>query len=84
MLSMGDDGATRRITPEELKRLCKEQRLYSTASLNEKLYLHYRGEQRPKLLIIDPPPPPHRKKPDRWAPPLSASQNLEESPPRCL
>mmetsp|Transcript_38234 Transcript_38234/g.114221 ORF Transcript_38234/g.114221 Transcript_38234/m.114221 type:complete len:303 (+) Transcript_38234:60-968(+) len=43
---MGDDGATRRITPEELKRLCKEQRLFSTASLNEKLYLHYRGYSR--------------------------------------
>jgi len=33
----------KRIGPKVLKQLCKEQHLYSTAELNDKLYLHYRG-----------------------------------------
>ncbi|KAL1495266.1 hypothetical protein AB1Y20_017126 [Prymnesium parvum] len=33
----------KRITPRVLRQLVKEQQLYSTSSLNDKLYLHYRG-----------------------------------------
>lgn len=34
------------ITPQELKRICKELKLYSTPELNDKLYLHYKGYTR--------------------------------------
>ena len=36
-------GKTRRITPAVLKKLVKEQKLYNTPELNDKLYLHYHG-----------------------------------------
>ncbi len=39
-------GRFRRITPKVLKKLSKEQKLYNTASLNDKLYLHYHGFQK--------------------------------------
>ena len=31
------------MTKEYLKKLCKEQKLYTTPSINDKLYLHYKG-----------------------------------------
>lgn len=31
------------MTPQALKAICKELQLYTTASLNDKLYLHYKG-----------------------------------------
>ena len=38
-----DDEKLRRINERVLKELKKEQQLYSTSELNDKLYLHYRG-----------------------------------------
>ena len=35
--------APRRVTPALLKQLVKEQKLYTSWELNDKLYLHYRG-----------------------------------------
>lgn len=43
---MDGEAAERRINPKALKALIKEQHLYTTASLNEKLYLHFRGYER--------------------------------------
>lgn len=43
---MDGEATERRITPAALKALIKEQHLYTTASLNEKLYLHFRGYER--------------------------------------
>lgn len=31
------------MTPEKLRELCRKDSLYQTASLNDKLYLHYKG-----------------------------------------
>ena len=36
-------GRFRRITPKLLKKLIKEQKMFNTPSLNDKLYLHYHG-----------------------------------------
>ena len=36
-------GRYKRITPKLLKKLVKEQKLYNTPSLKDKLYLHYHG-----------------------------------------
>ena len=36
-------GRYKRITPKVLKKLIKEQKMYNTPSLNDKLYLHYHG-----------------------------------------
>ena len=38
-----DIGRFKRITPKVLKKLIKDQQLYRTPSLNDKLYLHYHG-----------------------------------------
>lgn len=32
------------MTPRELKRICRDLNLYSTPELNDKIYLHYKGE----------------------------------------
>jgi dynein assembly factor 1 len=34
------------MTTDVLRRLCKEQKLYTTPSINDKLYLHYKGFNR--------------------------------------
>jgi len=39
-------GRFKRITPKALKKLIKDQKLYNTPSLNDKLYLHYHGWQK--------------------------------------
>ena len=36
-------GSVKRVTPKVLKKLVKEQQLYNTPELNDKLYLHYHG-----------------------------------------
>jgi hypothetical protein len=38
-------GSVKRVTPKVLKKLVKEQKLYNTPELNDKLYLHYHGFQ---------------------------------------
>ena len=38
-------GSVKRVTPKVLKKLVKEQQLYNTPELNDKLYLHYHGFQ---------------------------------------
>ena len=38
-------GSVKRVTPKVIKKLVKEQQLYNTPELNDKLYLHYHGFQ---------------------------------------
>ncbi|KAI8833671.1 hypothetical protein BJ741DRAFT_710187 [Chytriomyces cf. hyalinus JEL632] len=38
-----DDKGNTKMTPKYLKQLCLEQNAYSTASLNDKIYLHFKG-----------------------------------------
>lgn len=33
------------MTPKELKKICRELQLYSTPELNDKMYLHYKGQR---------------------------------------
>ncbi len=42
-LSLVDPSSSPRITPAELKKICRSLNLYSTFELNDKLYLHYKG-----------------------------------------
>merc|ERR1711988_130315 len=42
----GDDDTQLKITDEVLKECCKSQNLYSTPTLNDKLYLHFKGYRR--------------------------------------
>ncbi|KAI9106276.1 hypothetical protein DFS34DRAFT_57416 [Phlyctochytrium arcticum] len=38
-----DDKGNTLMTPKYLKQLCKEQKLYQTPELNDKMYLHFKG-----------------------------------------
>ena len=38
------------MTPEYLRKLCREHKLYGMPSLNDKLYLHYKGLTRIQCL----------------------------------
>lgn len=42
ILNAGGNAGTE-MTKEYLRKLCREQDLYTTAYLNDKLYLHYKG-----------------------------------------
>ena len=40
------------MTPSTLQKICKETKLYKTPSLNDKLYLHFKGFQ--KVAHLEP------------------------------